>query len=145
MRRSTSIIFEEEHHIYLDENIMKHMPNISQYSKGPSLPSLNDFIISEGIRGSLLRAYIKKVIIKSDIIIDVINTLEHFAQRGHQSSTIIKLDSIIEYQLLDFTSISGPDLFSVSSAINIDIMVYHGEAHRGHTSVVYTTTPTSST
>ena len=115
---------EEEHHIYLEENIMKHMPNISHYSKEPS-SFLNDFITSEGIRGSHLRAYIKKVIIiiKSDIILDVFNTLEHFAQRGHQSSTIIKLDSIIEYQLLDFTSISGPDLFSVSSAINIDIMV----------------------
>ena len=114
---------EEEHHIYLEENIMKHMPNISHYSKEPSSPFLNDFITSEGIRGSHLRAYIRKVIIKSDIILDVFNTLEHFAQRGHQSSTIIKLDSIIEYQLLDFTSISGPDLFSVPSAINFDIMV----------------------
>ena len=114
---------EEEHHIYLEENIMKHMPNISHYSEEPSSSFLNDFITSEGIRGSHLRAYIKKVIIKSDIILDVFNTLEHFAQRGHQSSTIIKLDSIIEYQLLDFTSISGPDFFSVPSAINIDIMV----------------------
>ena len=114
---------EEEHRIYLEENIMKHMPNISQHSKGPSSSFLNDLITSEGIRGSHLRAYIKKVIIKSDIILDVFNILEHFAQRGHQSSTIIKLDSIIEYQLLDFTGISGPDFFSVPSAINIDIMV----------------------
>ena len=114
--------FEEEHHIYLEEDIMEHMPNISQYSKGPSSSFLNDLTTSEGIRGSHLKTYIKKVIIKSDIIVDVSNTLEHFAQRGHQSSTIIKLDSIIEYHLLDFTSISGPDLFSVPSAINIDIM-----------------------
>ena len=114
---------EEEHHIYLEENIMKHMLNISHYPKEPSSSSLNDFITLEGIRGSHLKAYIKKVTIKSDIILDVINTLEHFAQRGHQSSTIIKLNSLIEYQLLDFTSISGPDLFSVPSAINIDIMV----------------------
>ena len=114
---------EEEPRIYLEENIMKHMPNISQYSKGPSSSFLNDLITSEGIRGSHLRAYIKKVIIKSDIVLDVFNILGHLAQRGHQSSTIIKLDSIIEYQLLDFTSISGPDFFSVPSAINIDIMV----------------------
>ena len=111
---------EEEPHIYLEENIMKHMPNINQYSKGPSSSFLNDLITSEGIRGSHLRAYIKKVIIKSDIIF---NILGHFAQRGHQSSTIIKLDSIIEYQLSDFISISGPNLFSVPSAIKIDIIV----------------------
>ena len=117
------IHLEEEPHIYLEEDIMKHMPNISQYSKGLSSSFLNDLITSEGIRGSHLTAYIKKVIIKSDIVLDVFNILGHFAQRGHQSSTIIKLDSIIEYQLLDFTSISGHNFFSVPSAINIDIMV----------------------
>ena len=33
------------------------------------------------------------------------------------------MDSIIEYQLLDFINISGPNFFSIPSAINIDIMV----------------------
>ena len=114
---------EEEPRIYLEENIMKHMPNISQYSKGPSSSFLNDLITSKGIRGSHLRAYIRKVIIKSDIVLDVFNILGHLAQRGHQTPTILQLDSIIEHQLLDFTSISGPNFFSVPSAINIDIMV----------------------
>ena len=118
------IHLEEEPRIYLEEDIMKHMPNISQYSKGPSSSFLNDLITSEGIRGSHLRAHIKKrLITKLNIIFDIFNILGHFAQRGHQSSTIIKLDSIIEYQLLDFISISGSNLFSVPSAINIDIIV----------------------
>ena len=118
------IHLEKEPHIYLEENIMKHMPNISQYSKGPSSSFLKDLITSEGLRGSHLRAHnLKKVINKSDIVFDILDIIRHFAQRGHQSPIIIKLDSITKHHLLDFTSISGPNFFSVSSAINSDIMV----------------------
>ena len=42
---------------------------------------------------------------------------------GHQSPIIIKLDSIAKHHLLDSSSISEPNFFSVSSAINSDIMV----------------------
>ena len=47
----------------------------------------------------------------------------HFAQRGHQSPTTIKSDIIAEYHLLDFSSISGPNHFSFTSAINSDIII----------------------
>ena len=120
---------EKESYISLDEYIRKHIPNISQYSKtscsqGPPSSFINDLITSEGFRGSHLRAYnLKKVVIKSDIVFDILDIIGHFAQRGHQSPTTIKLDIITEYHLLDFSSISGPNFFSVPSAINSDIIV----------------------
>ena len=116
----------EEEHIYLEENIIKHMPNISQYSEEPSSPFMNDLIkeiiIDMAVAQTPLRRRSSSGHILSDIVFDVFNILGHFAQRGHQSPTIIKSDSIIEYHLLDFSSISGPNFFSVPSAINIDIM-----------------------
>ena len=122
-------ITEKESYISLDEYIRKHIPNISQYSKtscsqGPPSSFISDLITSEGFRGSHLRAYnLKKAIIKPDIVFDILDIIGHFSQRGHQSPTTIKLDSIIEYHLLDSSSISRPNRFSVPSAINIDIIV----------------------
>ena len=120
---------EKESYISLDEYIRKHIPNISQYSKtscsqGPPSSFIDELIISKGFRGSHLRAYnLKKAIIKPDIVFDILDIIGHFAQRGHQSPTTIKLDSITEYHLLDSSSISGPNRFSVPSAINMDIIV----------------------
>ena len=67
--------------------------------------------------------HLRKDLIKFDIVLDILGIIGHFAQRGHQSSTTIELDSIIEYHLLDPSSISGPNRFSVPSAINSDIIV----------------------
>ena len=118
---------EEEHHIYLEENIIKHMLNISDYSEKPSSPFMNDLIkeiiIDLAVAQTPLQRRSSSGHLLSDIVFDIFNILGHFAQRGHQSSTIIKSDSIIEYHLLDFSSISGPNFFSVPSVINTDIMV----------------------
>ena len=118
---------EEEHHIYLEENIIKHMPNISHNSEKPPSPFMNDLIkeiiINLAVAQTPLQQKSSFGHLPSDIVFDIFNILGHFAQRGHQTPTIIKLDSIIEYQLLDFTSIRGPNFFSVPSAINIDIVV----------------------
>ena len=86
--------------------------------------------MEEHIRSVHLGAHInlKKVIIKFDIL----DNLGHFAQRGHQSPTVIKLDILdcewhlaitVEYHILDFSSISGPNYLSITSAINLDIIV----------------------
>ena len=83
-----------------------------------------DILIEEHNRGHLLEVYhLKKDLIKFDIVLDILDILGHFAQREHQSPTTIKLDIIAEYHLLDFSSISGPNHLSVTSAINLDIVI----------------------
>ena len=67
--------------------------------------------------------HLRKDLIKFDIVLDILDIIGPFAQRGHRSPTTIKLDSITEYHLLDSSSINGPNHFSVPSAINIDIIV----------------------
>ena len=67
--------------------------------------------------------HLRKDLIKFDIVLDILDIIGHFAQRGHQSPTTIKSDIIAEYHLLDFSSISGPNHFSVTSAFNSDIIV----------------------
>ena len=73
--------------------------------------------------------------LEKDIVIIkfcTLHSLGHLAQRGHQSPTIIKLDfpasikmDIIdfEYHIIDFSSISGPNYLSITTAINLDIIV----------------------
>ena len=118
---------EEEHHIYLEENIIKHMLNISHYSKKPSSPFMNELtneiIIDMAVAQTPLQRRSSSEHLPSDIVFDLFNIIGHFAQRGHQTPTIIESDSIIEYHLLDFSNISGPNFFSVPSVINTDIMV----------------------
>ena len=74
----------------------------------------------------------KKSIIKFDIHMGILDILGHFAQRGHHSPSDIEMDISdfewhfainIEYHLLDFSSISGPDYLSITSAINVDIII----------------------
>ena len=82
------------------------------------------------IRSIHLGAHInlKEGIIKFDIL----DNSGHFAQRGHQSPIVIKLDILdcewhlaitVEYHILDFSSISEPNYLSITSAINFDIIV----------------------
>ena len=121
---------ERDFYIPSEEHIMNHIPNINKYartsccSQGPPSSFINELISSEGFRSSHLRAYnLEKVIIKFDIVIGIMNTLGHFAQRGHQSPTVIKLNITVEYHVIDFSSISGPNYLSITSVINLDIIV----------------------
>ena len=92
-----------------------------------------DIFTEEHIRSPHLGVYhLKKVIIKFDIVLGILDIPGHFAQRGHQSPTVIRLDILdcewhlainIEYHMLDFSSISGPNYLSITSAINLDIIV----------------------
>ena len=83
-----------------------------------------DILIEEHNRGHLPGVYhLKKDLIKFDTVLDILDILGHFAQRGHQSPIDIKSDIFEEYHLLDFSSISGPNHLSVTSAINLDIIV----------------------
>ena len=75
---------------------------------------------------------VKKSISKVDIFMGILDIPGHFAQRGHQSPSDIEMDISdfkwhfainIEYHLLDFSSISGPNYLSITSAINLDIMI----------------------
>ena len=118
---------------------MKHIPNISKYARtsrcSPGLPPplINERTSSEGFRSFHPGAHnLKKVIIKLDIFLNILDNLGHFAQRGHQSPTIIKQDvpaviriDIIDlgYHIIDFSSISGPNYLSITPAINLDIIV----------------------
>ena len=83
-----------------------------------------DILIEEHNRSHHLGVYhLKKNLIKFDIVLDISDILGHFARRGHQSPIVIKSDIIAEYYLLDFSSINGPNHLSVTSAINLDIIV----------------------
>ena len=75
---------------------------------------------------------LKKSVITFDIFMDILDNSGHFAQRGHQSPSDSELDILdserhlainIEYLLLDFSSISGPNYIFTSSATNLDIMI----------------------
>ena len=108
-------------------NIIKQKP-YSEYLRDTS------YIIREKyIRSWHLGIHInfKKSITKFDIHMGVLDIPGHFAQRGHQSPSDIEMDISdfkwhfainIEYHLLDFSSISGPDHISVTATINLDIM-----------------------
>ena len=83
-----------------------------------------DTFREESNRGHPLEVYhLGKDLIKLDIVLDILDIFGHFAQRGHQSPTTIKLDIIAEYHLLVLSSINGPNRFSVTSAINFDIII----------------------
>ena len=108
-------IIRKRHHIkYLEEN------------------SYN--IIEKSIKRSHLGVHLdlKKDIIKFDIITDILDFPGHLAQRGHQSPSDMELDIFdskwhlainIEYHLLDFSSISRPNYLSITSVINLDIII----------------------
>ena len=75
---------------------------------------------------------LKKNVITFDIFMDILDNSGHFAQRGHQSPSDSELDILdserhlainIEYHLLDFSSISGPNYIFTTSATNLDIMI----------------------
>ena len=83
-----------------------------------------DILIEEHNRGHHLGIYhLEKDLIKFDIVLDILDIFGHFAQRGYQSPIDITSDIFEEYHLLDFSSISGPNHLSVTSAINLDIIV----------------------
>ena len=82
-----------------------------------------DLFKKEHNRGHHGVHHLRKDLIKFDTVLDILDIIGHFAQRGHQPSTTIKLDSITEYHLLDSSSVNGPNRLSVPSAINIDIIV----------------------
>ena len=110
------------HHIYIIGLI--DLVNIIKKKHSRHLEK-NIYITSEEhIRSSHSKAHnIKKVIIKFDIVLSILDTLGHFAQRGHQSPTVIKLNITVEYHIIDFSSIRGPNYLSIISAINLDIKV----------------------
>ena len=121
---------ERDFYIPFEEHIMNYFPNISKYartsccSQGPPSSFINELISSEGLRSSHLGAYnLEKVIIKFDILMGIMDFLGHFAQRGHRPPTVIKLDITVEYHIIDFSSISGPNYLSITSVINLDIKV----------------------
>ena len=106
---------EKDIYIPSEEHIMKHIPNISKYARtsccspGPPSPLINERISSKGIRSSHPGAHnLKKVIIKFDIILNIFDSLGHFAQRGHQSPTIIKQDfpAVIKMDIIDSSTTS---------------------------------------
>ena len=74
----------------------------------------------------------KKSIIKFDIFMDILDILGHFAQRGHQPPSDIEMDISdfkwhfainIEFHLLGYSSISGPNYLFVTSAINLHTLI----------------------
>ena len=91
-------------------------------------------IMEKHIRHLPYGAYfnLKKSIIKFDIFMDILDNSGHSAQRGHQSPSDSELyisDSEwhlainIEYHLLDFSSISGPNYIFTTAASHLDIMI----------------------
>ena len=130
---------EKDTHILFKEYIMKHIPNISKYARtsccppDPSSLLISEWISSKEPRSSHPGASdFKKTIIELGIFLNILDNLGHFAQRGHHPSTVIKLDfpAVIkmdildlEYHILDFSSISGLNYLSITSVINLDIIV----------------------
>ena len=119
---------ERIQHIYITYLI--DLLNIIKKRGSKHLEKILYIFMEEHIRSVHLGAHInlKKVIIK----FDVLDNLGHLAQSGHQSPTVIKLDILdcewhlaitVEYHILDFSSISGPNYLSITSAINLDIIV----------------------
>ena len=127
---------ERIQHVYI--TYLTDIVNIIKKTDKNHHGKILDTFIEEHNKSHHPRVYhLKKDLIKFDIILDILDILGHFAQRGHQSPIAIKLDIIAEYHLLDFSSISGPNHFSVTSAINLDIIVNMERFRVIHLSYIY--------